>query len=255
MFIAARLTLLLAGLYAALTVLPPAPFPKPACKDGETSFYKAKVIGQKGKINGWGAETTAKYQPAEWTQKLRVTADGIIWSRSEKLIGGGRREFEAALKGDVQVRVVSWLDTFLSPAGKQESRLEADFTDPTLKYPPDMFPIYLLPLLLRNIDLNAIGVEHETRLYWGPMGFSRGLWRVLGKKKITVPAGIFNCYEVEGKILIDDEGVLADTIEKFLPKYYYYLTVEPPHYMALFKAPIPGRETLTDELIKFTPGK
>jgi len=250
----ARLSFLLFSLLAAILMMPQKAFPKPPCSDGETAVYKTKIDG-KGKISGWGAETSARYQPAEWTQKIQITPDGLVWSRSEKQIGGGKEEMVAIIRGESQVRVVSWMSTLISPAGKLESRLEVDFTDPSLKYPADMFPGLVFPFLLRGADLKSMGVVHEARIWWGPKSLSRASWMVKGKEKITVPAGSFECYVIEGTVLIDGKGFVSYALQRLMPKFYLYLTVEPPHCMVKFKQSNPGGDIQTDMLIRYAPGK
>lgn len=250
----ARLSFLLCILLAVILMMPPKAFPELLCSDGETAVYKTK-IDRKGKISGWVAETKARYQPMQWSQKIQITPDGIIWRRSEQHIGGGKEEMAAVIREESQVRVVSWMSTLLSPAGKQESRLDVDFTDQSLKYPADMIPGPVIPFLLRGADLKSMGVEHEVRIWWGPKSFSRAAWVVKGKEKITVPAGTFECYVIKGKIIIDHEGFVSDLLQKIMPRFYFYLTVEPPHYMVKFIMPNPGGDTHTDMLIRFAPGK
>jgi hypothetical protein len=223
-------------------------------RDGETAVYKTK-IDRKGKVSGWAIETGTRYQPVQWSQSIDITPDGIIWRRSEQHIGGGREEMTAVIKEEPLVRVVSWTSTLISPAGRQESRLEVDFTDGSLKYPADMVPAQVIPFLLRDADLKSTGVEHEAHIWWGPKAFSRASWKINGIEKIHVPAGIFDCYAIKGKLLIDDEGFVAEVLQKIMPRFYFYLTVEPPHYMVKLIMPIPGRDTHTDMLIRFTPGK
>lgn len=233
-------------------MMPQKAFPKPPCSDGETADYKT-IIDGKGKFTGWGAETSARYQPVEWTQNIQITQDGLIWSRSEKHIGGGKEVMVAVIRGESQARVMSWMSTLISPAGKQESRLDVDFTDPSLKYPEDMFPGLLFPFLLRGADLKSIGVVHEARIWWGTKSVSRVSWIVTGKEKISVPAGSFECYVVEQTVLIDGKGFVSYALQRLMPKFYLYLTVEPPHYMVKSKQFNPGGDTQTDMLIRFAP--
>jgi hypothetical protein len=250
----ARSTFLLCILLAAILMMSTEAFSEQLFKDGETAVYKTK-IDRKGKINGWAAETGARYQSVQWSHKIEITPEGIIWRRSEQYIGGGKEEMTAIIKEEPQVRVVSWMSRLISPAGMQESRLDVDFTDGSLKYPVDMVPAQVIPFLLRGADLKSTGVEHEAHIWWGPKAFSRASWVVKGKEKITVPAGTFECYVIKGKILIDYEGFLFDLLQKIMPRFYFYLTVEPPHYMVKLIMPNPGRDIHTDMLIRFAPGK
>ncbi len=222
--------------------------------DGETAVYKTK-IERKGKLSGWAEETRARYNPQQWTQKIEITGDGIIWRRSEQHTGGGKEEMTAVIREDPQFRVVSWTDTLISPAGRQESRLEVDFTDPSLKFPADMNPAPVITFLQRGADLKTTGVVHESRIWWGPKAFSRVSWTVKGKEKITVPAGTFECYSIRGKIIIEGKGLLTELLQKIVPGIYLYLTVEPPHYMVKLIMPISGGDTQTDMLVSFAPGK
>lgn len=248
----ARASFLLFSLLFAILIMPQKVFSKPPCSDGETADYITKIDG-KGKITGWGAEVSARYKPVEWTQKIQFTQDGLIWSRSEKHIGGGKEVTVAAIRGESQVRVLSWMSTLFSPAGKQESRLDVDFTDPSLKFPEDMYPGLLFPFLLRGADLESIGVVHEARIWWGPKSVSKASWVVTGKEKITVPAGSFECYVIEETVLIDGKGFVSYALQRLMPNFYLYLTVEPPHYMVKFKQSNPGGDIQTDMLIRFTP--
>jgi|GEM_PF-6742495 len=245
---------LLLTVFITASMAPPKLFPRPPVGNGEVAEYKTVVKGEERQTRGWSAQTAKRYQPAEWTQSVRVTGDEIVWTRSEKLEGGGRRVMKCVMRGKSRIKAISWTDTFYSPAGKQETKIEQNFTDPSLKYPADMIPMFILPFLLRGADLND-GLIHEARFWHNPMSFSRGTWRVLGKKTITVPAGKFECYEVEAHILIDEAGLIARTLQRMLPKLYYYIDVNPPHSMVRFQIQIPGREMICNELVKFTPGK
>jgi hypothetical protein len=249
-----RPSLFLCILQAAILSLPPAAFARIPCSDGETSVYITK-IDRKVKLSGWAAETSARYQPQQWTQNIQITPDGIIWRRTEQHIGGGREEMTALIREKPQVRVATWVDTLISPAGSQESRLEVDFTDLSLKYPANMIPAPVTPFLQRGADMNSRGVEHETRIWWGPKAFSRATWVVRGKEKVTVPAGTFECYAIRGKIIIEGEGLLTELLQKIMPGLSLYLTVEPPHYMVKLIMPVAGGDMQTDMLMRFTPGK
>lgn len=244
---------LFAMLIIAASTAPPEPFPLPPFGDGEMSVYKTGVVGTK-KVTGWGAEMFGRYVSVGWTENVQLVGDEIIWTRSDKLAGGGKRETQCIIKRSSKVRVLRFSDTLFSPAGKVESKTESDFTDPSLKYPPDMFPILCLPFLLRGANFTT-GIVHEGHVWFGPMSFAKGSWTVLGRKTVTVPAGKFDCYEIEARLLLDDLGVITDTINKFLPKNYYYLNVEPPHNLIRFQSQIPGQGKVYDELVKFTPGK
>ena len=249
-----RPSLIFCILLAAILMMPLEAFSRIPCSDGETTVYKTK-IDRKGNLSGWAEETSARYQPKQWTQKIQITTDGIIWRRSEQHIGGGKEEMTAVIGEEPQVRVVSWVDTLISPAGSQESKLEVDFSDPSLKYPADMIPSPVVTFLIRDADLKSTGVEHEARIWWGPKAFSRASWVVKGKEKIVVPAGAFECYAIKGKIIIEGEGLVSELLQKIMPGFYFYLTVEPPHYMVKLIMPIPGGDTQTDMLVRFTPGK
>ena len=249
-----RLSLLFCILLAAILMMPLEAFSMPPCSDGETAVYKTK-IDRKGKLSGWAAETSARYQPKQWTQKIQITPEGILWRRSEQHIGGGKEEMTAVIREEPQVRVVSWVDTLISPSGKQESRLEVDFSDPSLKYPADVIPSPVVTFLIRDLDLKSTGVEHEARIWWGPKAFSRASWVVKGKEKIVVPAGTFECYAIRGKIIIEGDGIVTELLQKIMPGFYFYLTVEPPHYMVKLIMPISGGDTQTDMLVRFAPGK
>jgi hypothetical protein len=222
--------------------------------DGETAVYKT-MIERKGNSGGWADKSAARYKPVQWTQRIRIIPEGILWSRTELLNGGGKNEMTAVIRERPQIRVVSWTETLTSPSGAQESRLDADFTDPSLKYPADMAPAPVFPFLARSTDLKSSGVRHEARIWWGPKAFSTTLWEVVGIEKITVPAGTFKCYVIKGKILIEGDGFISDLIQQIVPRFYIYLTVESPHYMVKLIMPTPGRETQTDVLIGITPGK
>ena len=250
----ARLSFLFCIILASVLLVPLKGFSGQLFKDEETAVYKTK-IDRKGKSSGWAEETSARYQPQQWTQKIQITTDGIIWRRSEQHIGGGKEEMTAVIGEEPQVRVVSWVDTLISPAGSQESKLEVDFSDPSLKYPADMIPSPVVTFLIRDADLKSTGVEHEARIWWGPKAFSRASWVVKGKEKIVVPAGAFECYAIKGKIIIEGEGLVSELLQKIMPGFYFYLTVEPPHYMVKLIMPIPGGDTQTDMLVRFTPGK
>jgi hypothetical protein len=250
----ARPSLISCLLMAAVLTMPMSAFCRIPCSNGETAVYKT-TIDRKGKLSGWATETSARYQPLQWIQKIQVTTEGIIWRRSEQHAGGGKEEMTALIREEPQLRVATWVDTLISPAGSQESRLEVDFTDPSLKYPANMIPAPVTTFLQRGADLKSTGVEHETLIWWGPKAFSRATWVVRGREKITVPAGTFECYAIRGKIIIEGEGLLTELLQKIMPGLTLYLAVEPPHFMVKLIMPVAGGDMQTDMLVRFTPGK
>jgi hypothetical protein len=77
------------------------------------------------------------------------------------------------------------------------------------------------------------------------------LARIVGRQRVTVPAGSFECYTVE----LAPSGVAGLVADLLMPKMHMWYTVAAPHIWVKYQGPGggPGSRRIVRELVRFSP--
>ncbi len=196
-----------------------------------------------GTEDGW-AEADSSLPPA-WTVNMQVDfwgSDPRFASMREARDARGRpvaveqRQFDyARAAGEV---VTTDLRT-----GTRESK-QVRLTLHTITF--EMLPVVLRILPeAPNREMRFDVVTRGGRV----LGF---VARIVGRERVTVPAGSFDCYKVELAVT-GIYGVLADLV---LPKLYMWQTEVAPHFWVKYQGPEagPGSREIVRELVRFEAG-
>ncbi len=77
------------------------------------------------------------------------------------------------------------------------------------------------------------------------------LAKIVGRQRVTVPAGSFECYKVE----LAPSGVAGLVADLLMPKMHMWYTVAAPHIWIKYQGPEggPGSRQIVRELVRFSP--
>lgn len=192
----------------------------------------------------------AEWQSGALGKVLIVTRDAISYGDTRSF---NRFFLRVTPKGLVMLKFER---RWNAPDGSLLRIWDFDFTDSSVKYPPDTFHHMLMPWLARSLDYNSLSPVYfnawlDTTMVY-PMYF-----QVEGTEKVTVSAGTFECYKVVAKL---DKAKLDDVIAKLLgrtmPRYTYWMEKGGTHGLVKLQWPIftgayGGQERFqTQELVK-----
>jgi hypothetical protein len=182
-------------------------------------------------------------QPVSWTIDALWSADGnfrplqfekIIKDGSGRVVGTERKTFVPA-KASVKF-------TRERSGHSPESR---QFSVPADTLAPEGIAGILRFLPFEHWRPESVHLfSNEPRLYEMKI-------EMRGKERVKTTAGDFECYKIE---LMPQLGAL-NLLRSFLPKAYFWFTVEPPHFWVRYEGPENGAGTsqIVMELKKYEP--
>ena len=252
---------LLAVLAAAGPAAPAARFPLPPVADVERGAYRARDLhtGRALWEGEWRlARETRAGRPVMdldetgqgirespgvtvWTERMHLdlwgphpalTASREVRDAAGRLVARGQRDFDFALGTGQQVR----------------EEVQADRTTVrAVSLPAQAIPTELLPALLRLLPA-APDQQMQFDLVTGEGRLVGMHARVVGRERVTVPAGTFDSFQVQ----LEPTGFLAVLATLRGPLYMWH-TVAAPHVWVKYQGPdgSPGLQPVVRELVRF----
>jgi hypothetical protein len=250
----------------AMVAAAPESLPLPPLAPVETGVYRAREIREGGELwrvnwvlrqrseNGRmildlredGTGIRDSVVPSSWT--VRMTID--LWGKEPRLTsvreardGEGRpqqieeRDFSYAT-GAGQVKTT---DVNTGGTDLQKVRLHAR------AFTPELLPAALR--LLPGEKDQQMRFDLITR-----GGYSVGmLAKVIGRERVDVPAGTFDCYKIE----LDPTGLFGVIADLTMYRLFMWHTVATPHFWVKYEGPLggPGSRQIVRELVHFETGK
>ena len=258
------IALVLAGALAARHASSTEPMPMPPMGEVERGAYRARDA--KNGATLWQVAWTMQQEQASGRPILQVTEDGQadrtpssvppawtlrmqidLWGSDPRLastrealdasgqpVGVEHRQFDYAREAGQVVTT----DLRTGATNSKEIRLT-----------PQTITFEMLPVVLRllpaapNREMRFEVVTREGSV----VGF---LARIVGRDRVTVPAGSFDCYKMELSVT-GIKGIVARLV---LPKVYMWQTEAAPHFWVKYQGPEAGPRSreIVRELVRFT---
>jgi hypothetical protein len=138
--------------------------------------------------------------------------------------------------------------------GREARREEVRFGLGPVALPRDLFPEVCLPFLLRGQPFDK--ARRSVHAWISDRFVARVYYEARRTRAVEVPAGRFECWEVEMYPDLNDwvkmPRVLAELSKPFLPKYHMHYELRPPHRLVHFEGPLgpPGAPEVVLELLR-----
>ena len=166
-----------------------------------------------------------------WGPHPALTASREVRDADGRLVHRGEREFDFALGSGQLVR---------------EDVQTGDTTVRAVSLTAQAIPTELLPALLRLLP-EARDQQMQVDLVTGEGRLVRMHARVVGRERVTVPAGTFDSFKVQ----LQPTGFL-EFLATLHSKLYMWLTVAAPHVWVKYQGPDgPGLQPVVRELVRF----
>lgn len=154
-----------------------------------------------------------------------------------------------------QLSLVGLTKKIISRTGRTVSETWYDYNDVMFSFPENLCYMYTIPVWLMGKELKA-GDRYEFNILLSYNGAPMHMFaNVKSVQKVTVPAGTYECYliqlEPDLQKILGKWAWAAGVIAKFVPDYYFWLDVNPPHWMVRFEGkfgPVGGAPTQAYEL-------
>ena len=240
----------------------------PEIPDGEIRVFKSYYATKRDQpdMKNLLMQALLPFTPENYTGEIRWEGEGekrqIIYERDAKLINGATARLTFNFDTSPDFRLRDFRNIIHAPDGTKLRDSYYDFTEPSLKYPDRTFSIYVGNMLIRSVDL-AVGVRIPWNVWLSPTAVYPFRFTVVGEETITVPAGTFECYKIEGHLvpegLTDITGII---LSKALGKYYFWVEKGGSHGFVRLRWPlssglVPGLRTRyqTQDLVEIRGGE
>ncbi len=237
-------------------------FPFPPIEDHVAFVYSTTPVKQESIImKKWGVNVLNSYSIEQYKRVIGPDGEKIIMTRelTDRNFGTSTLVLEFKPKGDRlrQTRLVREITKF---SGEKALTYELNFDNLSKAYPEDTYALEVRTFLFRGLDMTR---KSKFRYNWWTSEKAVVPWYIKPKsiRKIAVPAGTFNCYEIEMYIdiagFVNRGGYLNKIVNPFMPDFSMYFDVTPPHHFVHYKGPIgpPGSPEVNLDLIKVVRGE
>jgi hypothetical protein len=240
----------------------------PEIPEGEVRVFNSYYATKRDRPNmdNLLMRAVAAFAPESYTGEVHWQGEGkgrqLIYSREAKLNNKATTDLTFIFDTHPDFRLRSYQCVVLSPDGTKLREEYYDYTEPSLRYPDDTFQVFVGDMVLRSSYLE-VGVRLPWNVWLSPFNTFPFHYKVIGEEEITVPAGTFDCFKVEGRLvpegLTDLTGII---LSKIVGKYYFWVEKGGSHGVVRIRWPlssgiVPGVRTRyqTQDLIEVHKGK
>lgn len=235
----------------------------PEIPEGEVRVFNSYYATKRDRPNmdNLLMRAAAAFAPESYTGEVRWQGEGegrqLVYTRKAKLNNEATADLTFIFDTCPDFKQRSYQSVVLAPDGTKLREEYYDFTDPDLRYPDDTFQVFVGNMVLRSSYLE-VGVRLPWNIWLSPFNTFPFHFKVIGEEEITVPAGTFECYKVEGRLvpegLTDMTGII---LSKIIGKYYFWVEKDGSHGVVRIRWPlssgiVPGVRTRyqTQDLIE-----